>query len=441
MSKYLIACYPIAGHLHPNIALAEALIKRGHDVSFYTGCKAGETLSSIGLQHFRYHPHMDETINSILLPTAKKKSVTGDISTTRLPLFRHRKINEQLKQWFVDTIPHQIQDLTSIVNNWTPDVIVSDIALFGPILFFAEIVSIPTAVFCVLPACSIPGPDSPTWGRGLPAPRTFFTRLRSLLEKWVKHVFLSKFRNELNKMRLRYRLPPISVQAMEYVGRLPLYMVVGTPEFDYDRKDLPKSVNYVGPCLWHRPNREQAPRWFSRLSRERPIVYVTEGTIHVKKPFLLETAAAALSGENLQVIMTTGKHREPDDIKVDACSNNIRIEQYVSHGDLFPFVDIVVTTGGTGTILSALLLGIPLIVVPTGWDLPENAQRVVEAGVGVRIEPKNCTIKRLRSAIFEILYNPRYHQNAKRIGSILSRMDGPERAADLLERLLPGQPY
>ncbi|WP_300462902.1 nucleotide disphospho-sugar-binding domain-containing protein [Desulfobacula sp.] len=436
MSKYLITCYPIAGHLHPNIALAQELVSRGHEVAVYSGDNAKKTLASVELKHFYYHKKMNEIINSVLLPLPSKDTVTSDISTDRFPLLHLKQINKKLQRWFIETIPYQVDDITQIIDEWSPDAIVSDIALFGPTLFLSEMVSIPTAIFCVIPACSIPGPDAPTWGRGLPLPNSFISRLRSLLEKKIKHFALTGFKNELNKMRSRYGLPPIYVPAMEYVRRLPLYMVVGTPELDYSRRDLPKSVHYVGPCLWHRPNNELPPSWISTLSKEQPIIYATEGTIHVKKPFLLEATSAALAGEKLKLIMTTGKHRAPKDIKTDPGSTNIRIEQYVAHGDLFPFVDIVITTGGTGTILSALLLGIPLIVVPTGWDLPENAQRVVEAGVGIRIEPEKCTIKRLRSAVFEILDNPKFRLNAKKIGNALAKRGGPGRGGDLLEKMV-----
>ena len=64
------------------------------------------------------------------------------------------------------------------------------------------------------------------------------------------------------------------------------------------------------------------------------------------------------------------------------------------------------TTGGAGTVMAALHAGVPLVVVPTEWDKPENAQRVVEAGVGVRLAPHLCTPTRLRSAVEHVLSEP-----------------------------------
>jgi MGT family glycosyltransferase len=219
-------------------------------------------------------------------------------------------------------------------------------------------------------------------------------------------------------------------------GRAPLYLVASTPELDYNRRDLPASVRYVGPCLWHRPSQEAVPAWLSALAqRKRPVVHVTEGTIHLRKPVVLGAATRGLGGLDMDVIMTTGKQRNPEELELGPIADNIRIEQYVSHGDLFPHTDVVVTTGGAGTVLTALTLGVPLVVVPTAWDLPEGAQRVAESGAGVRIDPKDCTPQRLREAVELMLKDPSYRENARRIGAALARQGGPSRAAELLEQL------
>jgi MGT family glycosyltransferase len=223
---------------------------------------------------------------------------------------------------------------------------------------------------------------------------------------------------------------------MEHTGRLPLYLVPSAPEFDYNRRDLPPSVQYVGPCLWHRPSGQAPAPWLQGLGKDRPVVHVTEGTIHVKQPVVLHAAAQGLGNAAMDVVMTSGNHRAPDDLDLGPRAPNIRVERYVSHGDLFPVTDVVVTTGGAGTVLTALSLGVPLVVVPTGWDLPENAQRVVEAGAGIRIHPRHCTPQRMRAAVDTILSDPSYKQNAQRLAAAFAREGGPPRAARLLERLL-----
>ena len=88
--------------------------------------------------------------------------------------------------------------------------------------------------------------------------------------------------------------------------------------------------------------------------------------------------------------------------------------------------------------MTVLAAGVPLVVVPTEWDKPENAQRVVEAGAGLRLAPARLTPGRLRTAVERVLEDPSFRRNAQRLATDLGRYAGPARAAELLERLTYG---
>ena len=60
-----------------------------------------------------------------------------------------------------------------------------------------------------------------------------------------------------------------------------------------------------------------------------------------------------------------------------------------SHGELLPRCSALVTVGGKATVLAAAEAGVPMVVVPTTWDKPDNARRVTEAGAGVRCAPRS----------------------------------------------------
>ena len=83
----------------------------------------------------------------------------------------------------------------------------------------------------------------------------------------------------------------------------------------------------------------------------------------------------------------------------------------------------------------ALNAGVPQVIIPTEWDKPENAQRVVEAGAGLRLTPWRVTPKRLRVAAERLLSEPSFRQNAQRLAASFARLGGAERAAKLLEKL------
>jgi UDP:flavonoid glycosyltransferase YjiC (YdhE family) len=111
------------------------------------------------------------------------------------------------------------------------------------------------------------------------------------------------------------------------------------------------------------------------------------------------------------------------------------VVRWVSHTELLPHLDVMITTGGSATVQSTLRAGVPLIIVPTEWDKPDIARRVVETGAGIRLAPNQCSPERLRAAVQHILANPSFRQNAKRMAAIFASYGGPPSAANLLEEL------
>lgn len=435
--RVILTCQPIPGHVNPNLAVAAALRRRGHEVAFYTGSMATAAVERLGMRCFPFQPSMDRHLAGVLMGDGGY-SPTARVSTDPQAYRRAGQVNGAVKDFLLATIPQQIEDLESIVAAYSPDVLITDLTLLGPILL-RELIPVPVGVFSVLAACSVPGPEAPPWGRGLPPPRTLLARARGALEQRVIDWMLADLRRTASAIRRDHGLPPLAGRLADEYGRMPLFMVASAPEFDYQRRDLPASVQYVGACVWDGGQAAATLPWLDEIPRGRPIVHVTEGTIHTNQPVVLRAAAAGLSNRPMHVVMTTGRHRRPEELDLGPIGSNIRVEQFVPHHALFPRTDVVITTGGAGTVTTALLAGVPLIVVPTGWDLPENAQRVVECGAGLRLDKRHCTPARLRGAVDQVLANPSYRQNARRIGSALARQGGAARAADLIEGLAVGR--
>jgi MGT family glycosyltransferase len=242
-------------------------------------------------------------------------------------------------------------------------------------------------------------------------------------------------RRAAGAIRRRYGLPRLQTSILAFTGTVPLYLVPGVPEFDFQRRDLPACVHYVGPLFRMIPPSEKPPEWLTRLSRGRPWVYATEGTVHVTEPVVLRATALGLAGLPLEVILITGDDRDPAQLNLGPLSSNVHVERWVSYPDVLPHTSVVITTGGPGSVLGALCAGVPVIVVPTEWDKPEVAQRVVDSGVGVSLSPRRCTPRALRDAVERLLGDESFRRNAQRLGQILNSYGGPARAAELLEEL------
>ncbi len=428
MAKFLFTAWPFAGHIHPCLAIAHALGSRGHEVAFYTGASACADIEGEGFRCFPFIQVDEERIKTIAsseIPYCPK--ALDRLKNARL-------LKAKFTEWLLDTVPGQVEDLDAVLENWRPDVLVSDLSLWAPFLVLHEQHGIPVAVVSIFAACILPGPDAPPWGDGKPRPRNALMRFRSRLHQALMAVAARRFLSEVNAMRARYGLGAIPCSVTEYAGRMPAYLVPSAPEYDYERTDLPPSVHYMGPLLWDKPKAAPTPAWLASLPGKRPLVYVTEATVGTEDPFLLKVALEAFRDAPFDVVMTAGKQRDAK-VCAELSAANIRVEPYIPQSDLLPKASVMITLGGSGGVLAALQAGVPLVVVPTQWDRPENAQRVLEAGAGLRLNAERLTSQQLRAAVERVLNEPSFRAKAQRLARVFVQRGGPIQAAVLLERL------
>lgn len=440
-ARYLFAVWPYAGHVNPCLAVASQLRARGHDVAFYTGAAARDAVEREGytrLPFQRVAARLSGFVggNGTDAPEVYS-ALTARYTTVGVPgaVARYRRIRSMYREMLAGTVREQIADLEEARARWKTDVIICDPMMWGPFVGLQGRQDISVVAFSFFAGCLLPGPDAPPAGMGLPRPRSTWTRLMARAAARGADFLAADIRREASRIRQEYGLPPLERGVAELTAHAALYLVSSSPEYDYNRKDLPPSVQYVGPCLWDKSPNESAPDWMKDLPNDRPIVYVTEGTAQVQAPRLLPIAVRALADLPIDVVITTGRHRNPQDVGV-VRAGNIHVHPWVAHSDLFPKLSAIVTNGGSGTVRGALCAGIPLVIVPMEWDQLENAQRVADAGAGIRIPLKRCRDDTLRDAVRRVLDDPSFADNAKRLGATFARYGNGDRAVDLLEQLI-----
>jgi MGT family glycosyltransferase len=426
-ARVLFTCWPFEGHVFPQLGIARALRERGNEVAFYTAEMARPTVEREEFPVFPFR-HVGE----VWRPVHALEARTG--GRRQSP-----RVQRAALRCAVDTIPDQIADLRPIFETWQPDVVVTELSMWAPSLILWEATPIPVAMSSTFMGALLPGSDAPPMGVGMAPPRTRLDRALASAVTRATDVLAVPLRRRLDKLRAQHGLPPMGCSFNAFTARLPLYLVGNIPELDYGRRDLPASVHYVGPCTAHPPQDPRTAAWLEALPGGRPWVHVTEGTTHYKDPFLLKAAARGLADAPWEAILTTGRQRDPGELALERAPN-VHRARWLSHTELLPRCAAVVTTGGAGTVLAALSAGVPLVVVPTTWDKPDNARRVADAGVGLRLPPRKCSPARLRAAVETMLFEPRYAANARRMADLLARAPGPARAAELIEGLAPVQP-
>jgi MGT family glycosyltransferase len=425
-NRFLFTLWPFTGHLLPQMSIAIALRERGHEVAFYSGEAVRATVEGEGFEFFGFDRLGQERGFRNMRAIEAGKKPGGRSGGRLLPI---------LRDWLVESIPDQLADVRSVLGRWQPDVIATDLSLWGPIVVLWESERIPVALSSTFMGPLIPGPDAPPLGVGLRPPSNAATRAASQVLTRLTEFAGRGMRRRVDEIRARDGLPPLGESVNRYTARLPLYLVGSIRELDYNRRDLPPSVHYVGNCIWYPPAQRGTAEWLDAVPSERPWVHVTESTLAYGDPFLLRAAAEGLAKEPVEVIVTTGEQRDLQALGLGALPPNVHVARWLNHGELLPRCSAVVTVGGKATVLASMEAGVPLVLVPTTWDKPDNARRVTEAGAGVRLSPRRCTPEALRAAVRQVLDEPRYRQAAEQIATRLAAAPGPPRTAELLERL------
>lgn len=398
MARFLLTVWPFDTHISPNMALAHGLRRRGHEVAFHT---AEDYRALVEKEGFRLFPFQK-------VDGRRVRNLLQSLIVEWARPWRTRKL---WRQFLLDTVPAQLEDLEPILHAWPPDIIVSDLAMWGPLLVLREKISTPVAVLAHVGYCMLPGRDGGHPGVTLRLRNDWLNRSYARAASRMIELGTTEIRKTASKLRAGHGLPPLDAAAVDYTGRVPLYLVPSVPEFDGRRNELPPSVRYIGSCLWEEPDRAGLP---ANMREHGPSVLIIGGTLHVSEPWFLEAAKQALASLPVTV-------HAPDPRNV---------LQWIRSAD------VVVTQGSTEIVVPALTCGVPLVVVPSVLEEPQMAHRVADNGAGINLPRRRCTPERLRAAVEQVLGNPSFRQNAQRMAQAFKDYEGPDLAAGLLEELL-----
>jgi len=109
---------------------------------------------------------------------------------------------------------------------------------------------------------------------------------------------------------------------------------------------------------------------------------------------------------------------------------------YAPYSRIFPHAAVVVHQGGSGTVGEALRSRRPMLIVPYGWDQPDNAARIERLGVGLHIARTNYSVDTAAAALQSLLDDPQFSRRASEVGGQVAAEDGLTGACDAIESVL-----
>ena len=359
------------GHLQPMVPLARAVAAAGHEVAVAAGPARQAAIESAGFTAFPVGP-----------PRARQPAQF----TPLLPPDRDREDHDLREHFARRGAGMRLPLYLALFEQWRPDVVVREECDYGSALA-AEKLGQPYANFQVIASGSFGGP--------------------------------AVIGEPLAELRAANDLPP-------------------DPDLRMLHRDLlispvPPSFRHPGFPLPDTGFSIRTPTWPINRSGQ-PLVYFTLGTeFNLESGDLFHRVFAGLRDVPAQVVATVGSNIDPADFGPQP--GHIRIERFIPQSELLPKAHLVISHGGSGSVLGALTHGVPTVLLPMGADQPHNADQVVRLGAGRELHPIAATPAEIRATVTEVLANPAYRQAAEQLQAENHNLPDPAEAIPLLEKL------
>ena len=414
MSRFLLATAGSLGDLHPYIAVARALIQRGHRAVIAAAEDHRAPVEAAGVE---------------FAPVRPRASDIGDYQELVERLFDVRRGPERLmRELVMPYLRPAYEDLSRAADS--ADVLVSH-PLTVTLPLVAEVRGLPWVATVLSPLSFMSCDDPPviagaSWLRklralGVAPYRLVFNLIKLTVRSWEAP--LRDFRRELG-------LPPRKQLAM-FEGQFSpfLNLALFDPELARPQPDWPANVRVCGAAMYDgsAPDagmRIELERFFSE--GEPPIVFALgSSAVWIAGDFWDEAAAAA-QRLGRRAILVTGP------VTPQGLPEGVRAFPYLPYSNAFPRAAAVVHQAGIGTLAQALRAGRPQLIVPVAFDQPDNARRAAALGVARALPFRKVSAQRLAAELAALLDEPSYAEEARTVAGALAEADGAGRAAEEL---------
>lgn len=208
--------------------------------------------------------------------------------------------------------------------------------------------------------------------------------------------------------------------------------------FGQPQPDWPPQTEVTGFCFYDGNREIQAPPELNRfLDNGAPPIVFTLGSsaVWVARDFYRESIEAARAVGRRAVLLIGDERNLPPSLP-----EGVIALDYVPYQTLLPRACVVVHHGGVGTTSQGLLAGVPTLIVPFAFDQSDNAEHARKLFTSRTLYRKNYLAPRVANELDELLRRPFYTRRAMEVSQQLKQEDGPGRAADAIEQVLSGTP-
>ena len=174
-----------------------------------------------------------------------------------------------------------------------------------------------------------------------------------------------------------------------------------------------------------------SPDLQSFLAGGEPPILFTQGSTAVHHPgsfYETSVAAARRIGRRALLIGTENGR--------NASGSDVFAARYAPYSQVFPQAAAIVHQGGVGTTGAAMRSGRPMLIVPYGWDQPDQAARITRMGAGLTLKRKRYTTERVARALERLVDERPFEKQAAALREKIQAEDGTGLACDAIEEVL-----
>jgi MGT family glycosyltransferase len=198
-------------------------------------------------------------------------------------------------------------------------------------------------------------------------------------------------------------------------------------EADYKRiRPLGATWHRIDSCVRDETATAEIPDHIR--SGEGRLVYLSLGSLGSADVRLMQRIVDVLADTRHRVIVSKGPQH--DEITL---APNMWGEEFLPQPAILPLADVVITHAGNNTTTECWHHGKPMIALPLFWDQYDNAQRIHDLGLGMRLPTYTFEPSELTGAIDRLAADDGLHDRLAAMSARLQADPGRVRAADVIQ--------
>lgn len=387
MSKVVFFSIPAYGHTNPTIEVVRELVSRGNEVWYYSFKEFKDKIEGAGAKFICCDKYLPE------LHPGDESKIGKDFAG--------------LIEMIVDTtISFDVKVCTEL-KDFNPDCIVSDSLSFWGKLF-AQKLNIPYI-------CS-----------------TTTFAINKDTAKMMKQSFSEIIRMSFGMRRINKKVKLLRKKGYKVKNFISIVsndndvntIVYTSKEFQPRVETFSSKYSFVGPSI--------SKVIVESKERKKKLIYISLGTINNKNIEFYENCISAFKDYDVDVIMSVGRNT---DIKnLGHIPNNFKVENSVEQIIILQEADVFITHCGMNSVNESLYYGVPMVLFPQHSEQRMVANRVADLGAGLMLKENNTEY--IKDAVFQVMNDSEYKQNANRLSKSFYDAGGSKKAADIILQVI-----